>query len=139
LGEKNVGAKIRNMNEANQIREKYVSGKCSISLASEYSVSRGCIQKIVENRSWYNPNYIRPSEEFRKKMWYEQRSGEKSSGAITTRENVVKIRNEYGEGITQPKLAQKYGVSRGCICNIVMNKTWYDPDYIRVFHLRNLK
>jgi len=45
---------------------------------------------------------------------------------------VKEIRNLYTTGkYTMKQLANKFGVTQSCIGNIIRNKLWYDPNYIR--------
>lgn len=49
--------------------------------------------------------------------------GEENSNAILTWDKVDQIRRER-PSTTLPKLAEKFGVSRGCISNIVSGREW---------------
>lgn len=57
----------------------------------------------------------------------ENRSGEGNSRAVFTNEQAKQIREEYALGeISQRNLAKKYGVSRGAIRGILLNRTYKD-------------
>jgi group I intron endonuclease len=55
----------------------------------------------------------------------EAHSGENNHNSVVTWEIVREMRARYAEGgISQRKLAEEYGVSRGCVRNIIKNRTW---------------
>lgn len=57
--------------------------------------------------------------------------GENNAQAVLTGDMVRAIRKEYvPEEVTQKVLAQRYGVSRRTIRNILCNTKWHDPDFI---------
>lgn len=51
-------------------------------------------------------------------------TGEKHYNAILFESNVIDIRREWAEGKTQRDISKLYGVSEGCIHDIVKRKTW---------------
>ena len=59
-------------------------------------------------------------------------TGEKNPAATITEKEVIEIRSNYTYGkkskvagqMTKKELAEKYGVTFGCIKNIVLGKTW---------------
>jgi hypothetical protein len=62
-----------------------------------------------------------------------QASGENNGQSKTNCENVKEIRYKYNNNInTQTELSVFYKLSLTNICDIINNKTWYDPDYTRI-------
>lgn len=69
-GEKSAVAKLT-WDIVNKIRQEYLVGDVSYRvLARKYNVCDGTIQAVIENRTWYDPNYIPSSA--RKKKRYEK-------------------------------------------------------------------
>jgi len=65
-----------------------------------------------------------PSGETLKKMSENNRC-ENHPGVKLTKKKVLKIRRlRYFKKITQKKLAEMFGVSRGCIVHILCGETW---------------
>jgi group I intron endonuclease len=54
----------------------------------------------------------------------EKRKGSKNPNSKLNDEIVLKIRNEYNEGVNSDDLAKKYGVNKPCIWKIIHNYTW---------------
>lgn len=50
--------------------------------------------------------------------------GEMNDFAKLTEASVKRIRKLASEGVQQKVLANRFGVSRACICNVVNRKTW---------------
>ncbi len=60
-----------------------------------------------------------------KRLMSEVRSGENNARSIMTWEKVREIRRLYAAGgISQQKLADQFGCSKGCIKHILKNRTW---------------
>lgn len=51
-------------------------------------------------------------------------SGEDHGSSILSEEQVVKIRNDYASGSTQTEIAERHGVSRGAIGDVVARRRW---------------
>lgn len=83
----------------------------------------------VENLEWstVSENLIHSH-----KMNLHNVKGEKNPAATITEKEVIEIRSNYTYGkkskvagqMTKKELAEKYGVTFGCIKNIVLGKTW---------------
>lgn len=117
LGENNPRTHL-NWEDIQKIRKEYFEDKKMEQLAKCYGVTKSCIQHIVFNINWYDPNYNPPKNNF-------GRSGERNGGAKLTKEQIMEIRNRYkNENIFQKDLAAEYGVCRATIMRIVNNKHW---------------
>jgi hypothetical protein len=101
-----------------EIRDKFGSRESTVyELAKEYGVGRNAITKIIENTTWYDPEYVKPP----------RKSAEVTSLDIHT---VNQIRSEYRTGkYKQSELGDKYGLGQGSISRLLTNKAWYDPEY----------
>ena len=51
-------------------------------------------------------------------------TGEKNGRSQLIEENIVAIRKEYNQGLTQMQLAKKYGINQTNISRIIRRKTW---------------
>jgi len=54
----------------------------------------------------------------------EKRIGDKNSNAKLTNEIVLKIREEFNNGLNMKSLSEKYNVMKPCIWKIIHNYTW---------------
>ncbi len=88
----------------------------------------GQINHLCHNTSCINPDHLYLGDQF-DNMRDTVEAGNHAMQKLN-RADVCAIRDEYEPGkITYKKLAGKYGVTVGAICNIVVNKTFHDPDY----------
>jgi uncharacterized protein YjcR len=112
------------MRIASEIRQKFASGDYTQKmLVQEYGLSRGVVSNIIQNISFRDPNYTRPS---------------RHTTYVLNFETATQIRADYNTGkIKQVDLAKKYGIAQNTLSKIITNKAWYDPNY--VYKLRIVK
>lgn len=81
------------------------------------------ISKTLKGRP--SPMKGRKHSEDTKTLMSEARSGENNARSIMTWEKVREIRRLYAAGgISQQKLANRFGCSKGCIKHILNNRSW---------------
>ena len=81
------------------------------------------ISKTLKGRP--SPMKGKKHSEETKEIMSKMRSGEKNAKSIMTWEKVREIRRLYAAGgISQQKLADQFGCSKGCIKHILKNRTW---------------
>jgi uncharacterized protein YjcR len=113
------------MGLATEIRQRYSEGKVTHrELADHYHCSPHTINEVVRNHIWVDRTYVPP-----KRKPNRFRPGEACLSAKLNWEKVREIRRLFPEGITQPKLATRFGVSVATISRIVRNRYWRDPQY----------
>lgn len=108
------------------IRQQYTADNTLIpQLAADHGVTLGTICFVIDNITWYDPEYNPPPRTRRRAR------GEAHSRARLTWDQVRDIRHRYATGrwMTHGRLAEEYGVSRMAICHIINNQTWHDPQY----------
>lgn len=107
----------KKMSEARKGREAWNKG---IETSQEV---KDKISETLKGRP--SPMKGRKHSEDTKKLMSEVRSGEKSAVAVMTWEKVREARRLYAAGgISQQKLADHFGCSKGCIKHILKNRTW---------------
>lgn len=106
-------------NQIISIRQRYATSQTSTrELAEQYGVSRGCIQKIIDGKSYV----VEGAPVLDKTM---RGKGSRHSKAKLTDGIVRSIRVEYAQGgITHQQLALKYGVATPTITYIINRKIW---------------
>lgn len=88
----------------------------------------GQINHPCNNTSCINPDHLYLGDQF-DNMQDTVEAGNHAMQKLTWADVRV-IRDEYEpRKITYKKLADRYGVTNGAISNIVMNRTFHDPDY----------
>lgn len=96
--------------DSSLIRQKYIKEKkTQRSIAKEYSVSRSVIKGIINNTTYYDPEYFPPSPD-EKRLWK------------LSPNDIESIKREYiPRKVTHNDLAAKYGVTSKTIKGILRN------------------
>jgi plasmid maintenance system antidote protein VapI len=134
-GEKNGLAKLT-WEKVKEIREKYVIGNyTSCKLAKEYAINKSTILRIINNRTWYDPEYKfeKLSEEEVKRRMSENRRGEKSPnfGRHFSEETKQKLSESHKGHFTSEETKEKMSVChRGEKC-YKAKLTWDQVNEIR--------
>jgi len=142
-GENNPKAKLT-WEIVRQIREKYKLGFTKISISRDIGISASNIEKIINNKSWYDTLYefvevsdgrrTRSKETIEKQKQTRKKNGkligENNPKAKLTWEIVNKIREEHRTGLPTSCLSEKFEVCWSTINRILNNKSWHDPSYI---------
>jgi hypothetical protein len=103
---------------AKQVRLDYAAGHSQMAIAAERGVSRGCVQAVVENRSWAWDDEVRPP------------SVRYPDPALRTRsyrldpEKVAEIRRRATTDESISSIARGMKVSRASVRNAITGKTW---------------
>lgn len=111
--------------KASEIRELFNSGVPTKDISEQYGIRQGHVTDIVHNRVWFDPNY-----EYTPRTRVVKAKPEHPSWAIS-KGDAYQLRREYAEepDATWGGMAEKYGVSLGCVRNVVFNTVWVDPGY----------
>lgn len=109
-GEKCPASKL-NWRMVNKIRRMYTTREYSQKhLASQFKINRRTVGRIVKNETWYDENYTAVVFNINHSINVDVAN---------------EIRSRYNNGhYTHKELADKYGVSRRTIGNIINNKVW---------------
>jgi DNA invertase Pin-like site-specific DNA recombinase len=95
-----------------------------------FNVPLATITNIIYNTSYKNDNYIPPA---RKKY-----IGENAVKAKLTNSLANEIRKFYNENkISYSKLANKYGISKSMVGDIIRNETYFDKDRKITYETQN--
>ncbi len=130
IGENMYNASVTN-EQANQIRKEYNENDNINTplLASKFNIKISVINDIVNNRTYYDSNYI-PKDNYKYKP-QKTYSGADCPTARFTDEQIKKIRDEYNEGnITLQKLEEKYKYDAPNFVKIIHNEIYHDPNYV---------
>jgi NUMOD3 motif len=113
------------------IRNKYATGNYFIrELAREYNVNKTNIKSIIDRKTW---NYIEETELEINAKSAKTASGENSSSAKLTLQQVDEIRSKYITGkFSQRTLASEYDVCCETIRKVVLNINWYNENYGKI-------
>jgi len=130
----------------NNVVKTYKSHRMSFELFTNKLVPEGlCVCHTCDNPSCCNPNHLflgthqdNMKDKIKKNR---QPCGENMYNSKQTWNNINNIRTLYNNGTyTIEELAKKFLTGIGDISRIIANKTWYDPNYVRVmFHNGNSK
>jgi group I intron endonuclease len=114
-----------NWEQIKKVRDLYRVGNFTQKeIAEKFNISRGYIQRVLENKNKYDKLYI-----YVKKT--NLQNGENNPRAKLTWEQVKEIRNLYKTGnYFRKDLAEKFNVSEGCVQDIVKNRNWFDSNYV---------
>lgn len=117
-GENSGSSKFTNIT-IKEIRDKFNSNKYKfIDLAKEYKVTAFCIKNIIYNITYIDKNYEPPEIINR-------------GSSKFTKYEIKIIRNEFDNNMnTIYSLSLKYNVTKMAMYRIIMNKTYYDKNYI---------
>ena len=100
-----------------------------------------CIMHTCDNPSCFSPEHLflgtlrdnaidmasKGRQVFQKNIEKASR-GETHGKSKITSENVIEIRNLYSSGMSQRKIAKRYGISQSNVCDIVNRRTWKHVD-----------
>lgn len=94
-----------------------------------YSEDLFCLHKC-DNRRCCNPNHLyvgtaqmNSDDKISRKR--DRFIGEQNGQSVLTEQDIYSIRNMYATtDLTQNKIAEKFGISGGHVCNIVNRKVW---------------
>jgi predicted DNA-binding protein YlxM (UPF0122 family) len=112
--------------QVDEIRDKWLFKKItSPKLAEEYNVSESCIQYIVSNKNWVNPEYgILLNSLYKDRQYFHSR-GENNPTSILNEKQVLEIREKYiTNNFTKAQLARDYKVSESAIYCLLDGRTW---------------
>ena len=116
-GEANTNAKLSTAS-VDSMRREYKTGAVSQKqLARKYKVSQSLINRILHNERWASQEQIN----FVPRNW---RIGEGNPRSKLLPKQVKAIRKAFALGTPSKALAEKYGVCRVTIENIVRRKIW---------------
>ncbi|RDJ35658.1 MAG: hypothetical protein DWQ19_12635 [Crenarchaeota archaeon] len=100
-----------NINQAQEIINKYLEGNSSNDLASEYNVSQSTIIQLIKGKTWKQCN--RPKN-IKSKM----------SGSKINQQQAQEIIDQYIGGKSSYELAEQYDIWQTTICNIIRGHSW---------------
>jgi group I intron endonuclease len=127
IGEKSPTVKLT-WELVGEIRKKYKTKNYKQEqLADEYKVSKGCIEGIINNRTWKDDNYSH------KRFFCSKGKGENNNQAKLTWIQVREIREKYEiknengkRKYSQQKLANEYNIGESTISTIILNESWVE-------------
>lgn len=127
-GENNKNSKLC-WKQVEEIRKKFDKECSQRELADFYSVSEGCVQAIVQNRSWVNKEYEHKIDRNRNRERMSKNhkdvSGTNNPRAVLNWDKVKKIREEYKNTKKSYRdLSVIYGVSKPSIRDIIKFRSW---------------
>ena len=94
-----------------QIRQRYAEGGTTQrDLSEDFGVAPVTVKRITQRRQWRGPHNIK--------------RGSEHPNARLTRDDVIEIRQRLSAGEGQAALAECFGVSTTCICNISTGRRW---------------
>lgn len=107
------------------IRALFTAGQPSTTtraVAAAYGVSQAAVSKIIQNRSWRDPEYIPVSIGYR---------GEANGRAKLDWATVRRIRQQYtAREASGYALARQHRMASSTISGILTNALWHDPEYM---------
>ena len=111
------------MEIATAMRNEYNNTNVSCKeIAKKYNVSREYVNGIVANKSYCDENYVRTRIN--------------RPSLLVVRE----IRDQYNnKNVSCQELAQKYGLTKHCVEEVVANRRYYDENYVRTLPDRRIK
>jgi transcriptional regulator with XRE-family HTH domain len=105
---------VLNKQQVPEVVRRYRKGETQRDLAISFGVSQPAISAIVRGKSWKRDTARFDLEQRRRNV----RDRKLSDAKIRA------VRDAYTSGQTQKYLADRYGVSKALIQQIVTNKTW---------------
>jgi len=124
-GSKHYSAKLNEL-QVSEIKKLLELGYSQYLISRHYTVSRSSIEDIKFKRTWVAvPSALNVPSIGKTKKEYFQR-GEDNSSCKLDILKVREIRELISAGWSQPRIAQKYGVSRGAIQGIKDGRNWKD-------------
>ena len=103
--------------QVRKIHQEYSAGALQEVLAKKFGISVVTIAEIVSCKRWGHLGLPKASRK-------RDSRGEKAGMAKLTDKKVRKIRKLHAEGISNPKIAKRYKVTKETIGHIVNRKTW---------------
>ncbi|KKM57077.1 hypothetical protein LCGC14_1550940 [marine sediment metagenome] len=115
-GELNARSKLTE-DQVRRIHRDYSGGVFQRELANEYGVCVDLIKRIISGKLW---PHLGLGNAIRKGVHV----GERTNNAKLSEEKVKSIRILYSSGLSQSKIAKKYGVSQATISDVLLGKIW---------------